>query len=285
MVRDTGANTLNLASPIQCGIIRNDTVGTTDPNDFFSFKLGARSRFNLKLNGLIANADVELCQDRNGNGSLDLGEVVASSRATGAKGETMSLVGLDKGTYYLRVFAKEDSTTPYNLFFNATPTKTISPTYEVVLRTNEFRVKNGLQPLAVNTQLTRAAQKYAREMALQDNFSHTGKDGSSPWDRMRAADYDFSEAAENLAAGHTSAASAIQGWQRSPGHRKNMLAYQVQEIGVGYYYLKSDGGKFTYQRYWSQPMATPADVHVQPQNLWNQIEYRDPNNRFPRFPD
>jgi uncharacterized protein YkwD len=285
MVSDTGANSLTLARAIKLGVTRNDTVGLTDPNDFFSFKLGDRSRFALRLNGLLANADVEISQDRNRNGQIDLGEVVASSRATGAKGETISIVGLNKGAYYIRVFAKQDSSTPYSLFLNATPSKTISPAYQVVLLTNQFREQQGLLPLAVNTQLTRAAQRYARAMAIQDNFSHTGKDGS-PWQsRIRAADYEFSEAAENLAAGHTTATSAMGGWRRSRGHRANLLSYRLQEIGAGYYYLKQDDGVFRYQYYWSQSMGTPADVSVGFNLGWNQTEYRDANNRFPRFPD
>jgi uncharacterized protein YkwD len=285
MVRDTGADSLNQAGAIKLGVTRKDAIGLTDSNDFFLFKLGSRSRFSLRLNGLLANADVEIGQDHNRNGKIDGGEVVASSRATGTKGETISIVGLAKGTYSVRVFAKQDSTTPYNLFLNATPTQTISPSYQVVLLTNQFREQNGLLPLAVNTQLTRAAQRYARAMALEDNFSHTGPDRSSPWDRMRASDYDFSEAAENLAAGHTSAASALRGWERSRGHRANMLSYRLQEIGAGYYYLKQDDGVFRYQRYWSQSMATPADVRVNNTSGWDDIQYRDANKRFPRFPD
>jgi uncharacterized protein YkwD len=118
--------------------------------------------------------------------------------------------------------------------------------------------------IAVNTQLTHAAQKYAQSMAIDDNWSHTGVDGSSPWDWIKAAGYDYSEAAENLAAGHTTPDSAVQGWINSPGHRNNMLAYQLQEIGVGYYYLPTDSGKVTFKYYWAQDMGTPSDGRVVP---------------------
>lgn len=264
MVRDLGADNLQQAKVLRPGIVRNDSIGGTDPTDFYALRLNHRSSLRLNLRGLSANADLEIVQDQNRNGVVDLGEVVASSRASGTKAEAIAIDGLGRGIYYVRVFPKTEDSTTYRLTLKTTATERISPAYDVVLKTNTLRVQNGLLPLAVNTQLTRAAQAYARSMAVDDNFSHTGADGSSPWDRIQAADYDYSEAAENLAAGHTTAASAMRGWNNSPGHRRNMLAYQVQEIGVGYFYLNGDSGRYTFNYYWAQSMATPHDVRVTP---------------------
>ncbi|MBD2460967.1 pre-peptidase C-terminal domain-containing protein [Oscillatoria sp. FACHB-1407] len=264
MARDLGADNLQQSRALRSGVIRKDAIGGTDPADFYWFRLKGRSSLKLDLRALRANADLEIVQDRDRDGTVDVGEVVASSRASGNAAESIAIDGLGSGTYFIRVFPKTESSTVYRLTLTTTPTDRISPTYDVVLKTNAYRVQNGLQPLALNTQLTNAAQTYARAMAVQDNFSHTGADGSSPWDRMRAADYDYSEAAENLAAGHTSAASAMRGWINSSGHRRNLLAYQVQEIGVGYFYLGRDTGRYTYRHYWAQSMATPADVRVTP---------------------
>lgn len=241
--------------------LRNQ-IGGSDLQDVLSFRLRGRSSLKLRLGRLKQNADIELIQDTNKNNAVDLGDVVASSRSTENRADVIKIAGLAAGRYFARVIAKSEDTTAYRLALSASASSTISPTYEIVLRTNEFRQQNGLAPLALNTQLTRAAQRYARQMGTQDFFSHTGKDGSSPWDRIRAADYDFSEAAENLAAGHTTPASAMNGWFNSSGHRRNLLAYQVQEIGVGYFYQRSDGGTVTYQYYWAQSMATPGDVRV-----------------------
>jgi uncharacterized protein YkwD len=51
----------------------------------------------------------------------------------------------------------------------------------------------------------------------------------------------------------------------SPGHRKNILAAEDNEIGVGHYYLAPDGGRAPYYHYWvanfataSRPKAPPA---------------------------
>ncbi|MDX2213933.1 MAG: CAP domain-containing protein [Oculatellaceae cyanobacterium bins.114] len=264
MARDLGADNLRQARALRPGTIRKDAIGAVDLNDFYWFRLSGRSNLKLNLGALRANADLEIVQDRDRDGTVDLGEVVASSRASSTRAEAIAIDGLGRGTYFIRVFPKTEDSTVYRLTLATSPTDQISPVYDVVLKTNAFRVQNGLQPLALNTQLTNAAQTYARAMAVQDNFSHTGADGSSPWDRIRAADYDYSEAAENLAAGHTTAASAMRGWMNSSGHRRNLLAYQVQEIGVGYFYLGRDTGRYIYNHYWAQSMATPADVRVTP---------------------
>lgn len=229
----------------------------------YRFNLKQRSSFNLKLRSLGGNADVELIQDRDRDGRAELGETVASSRSLDRL-DSIRIQGLSAGTYFLRVLPKSDETMRYRLQVAATSTNAISPTYDIVQRTNAFRATKGLPALAVNTQLTQAAQAYARSLAIEDNWSHTGKDNSSPWDRIKAAGYDFSQAAENLAAGHTTAASALTGWINSPGHRANLLAYQVQEIGVGYFVLQPDPGRFTFGSYWTQSLGTPIDARVVP---------------------
>ncbi|MBD2089205.1 pre-peptidase C-terminal domain-containing protein [Microcoleus sp. FACHB-1515] len=239
----------------------NDRLG--DDHKLYQFNLKQRSSLNLKLRSLGANADVELIQDRDRDGRAELGETVASSRSASGL-DAIDIQGLSAGTYFLRVLPKSDDAMRYRLQVAATRTNKVSEAYEIVQRTNAFRESKGLPALAVNTQLTQAAHAYARSLAIDDNWSHTGKDGSSPWDRIKAAGYDFSQAAENLAAGHTTAESAMRGWINSPGHRANMLAYQVQEIGVGYFVLKPDPGRFTFSSYWSQSMGTPIDVRVIP---------------------
>jgi uncharacterized protein YkwD len=244
-------------------------------DQFFKFRLQNRSHLKLRLSGLEANADLELIRDRNRNGKIDPGEVVASSRATGTKTDRINLIGLEKGLYHVRVSHIAGGKTRYKLMRSAKPVDRPDFTYAVVQQTNAFRAQNGLPALAVNTQLTNAAQRYARVMARRDNFSHTGPDGSSPWDRIRKADYDFSDAAENLAAGHKTPTSAMNGWKKSAGHRANLLAWQVQEIGVGYFFNPQDSGRYTYGHYWAQSMGT----------LKGKDFFQVPDKSPTRFPD
>jgi uncharacterized protein YkwD len=43
----------------------------------------------------------------------------------------------------------------------------------------------------------------------------------------------------------------------STGHRANILNPDLQEIGVGYYFLKEDTGNINYNHYWTQVFGTP----------------------------
>ncbi|HEY9632537.1 MAG TPA: C2 family cysteine protease [Coleofasciculaceae cyanobacterium] len=90
-----------------------DWVGSLDTNDYYSFSLSGRSSFNLKLDGMTANADVRLLNSS--------GKVVASGIAgnTGAAESINST--LEKGNYYIQVFPVGTASTYYNLSVSATP--------------------------------------------------------------------------------------------------------------------------------------------------------------------
>ncbi len=79
-------------------------------------------------------------------------------------------------------------------------------------------------------------------MADRDFFAHCDLDtGTSPWDRMTAAGYQWSYAGENIAAGYGTPQEAMTGWMNSSGHRANILSTNFREIGLGYYYAPTDG--------------------------------------------
>ena len=123
---------------------------------------------------------------------------------------------------------------------------------EVLRLTNEFRAKNGLAPLTANAELDQTAQKYSETMAIGDFFSHTGKDGSKPWDRAEDEGYQARTMGENIAAGQRSPKQVVDGWINSPGHRANMLNPNFTELGVGYFNLENDTGRVNYRTYWTQ---------------------------------
>jgi hypothetical protein len=109
----------------------------------------------------------------------------------------------------------------------------------IVEMTNAFRHDNQLAPVTANRELTKAARAYAEFLAKSRRFSHTA-DGRQPADRIAAAGYGACQVAENLAANLDSrgfearqlAREAIEGWTRSPGHRRNMVLPHVTDIGV-----------------------------------------------------
>lgn len=130
--------------------------------------------------------------------------------------------------------------------------------------TNIERSKLSLSPLTLNTQLLNAATNHSQNMALQDFFSHTGKDGSSLGSRISATGYKFSAAAENIAAGSSTPEQVVSSWMNSSGHRANILNPNLKEIGIGYYFLANDTGTENWNHYWTQVFATSLDGSVNP---------------------
>jgi uncharacterized protein YkwD len=127
----------------------------------------------------------------------------------------------------------------------------------VVQLTNQERAKYGLKPVKINLVLNQVALRHSEDMAMQDYFDHIALDGSEPWDRMTREGYQYSVAAENIAAGFLTPETVVEAWMESPGHRANILAPDVEEIGVGYFYLPSDRGSVNYKHYWTQVFGTP----------------------------
>ena len=133
-----------------------------------------------------------------------------------------------------------------------------SASYEntLVALINQERANQGAGALTVSSQLTAATRQHSRDMACNDFFSHTGSDGSSPFDRMAWSGFSYSTAAENIYAGSGSFNSpqqAFTGWMNSPGHRTNMLNPVYTHVGVGYIYIASS----TYGGYYTANFAKP----------------------------
>ena len=121
------------------------------------------------------------------------------------------------------------------------PTPKLDQVKELIFKeTNVFRTTEKRNVLKLNDKLGMSAQSFANYMARTDEFSHTA-DGKEPWQRTAEAGYKDCIILENIAyeydsAGFTTedlAKAFIEGWKKSPGHRKNMLDPDVQEIGVG----------------------------------------------------
>ncbi|WP_405534160.1 CAP domain-containing protein [Streptomyces sp. NBC_00075] len=117
---------------------------------------------------------------------------------------------------------------------------------EVTDLTNRERARAGLPPLATDALLTRAAQAHSTDMVVRQFYSHTGPDGSQPWDRAAAAGSTRRTIGENIACGQRSPAEVVDGWMNSPGHRANILKREFTHIGIGF----AGGGKAG--TYWTQ---------------------------------
>lgn len=99
---------------------------------------------------------------------------------------------------------------------------------------NAERAAHGLEPVAWDEDLARAARFHAAHMFVNGYFDHSTRVG-----RKRLAAEDriilFSDTihAENIGRGYRSAEAAMEAWMKSPGHRTNILDPNVRRLGVG----------------------------------------------------
>ncbi|MFM9268306.1 PPC domain-containing protein [Tychonema sp. BBK16] len=99
----------------------DDAVSVAEPTDIYSFILNTPSLFSATLDGLSADADLELIQDINRQGAVGLSGIIASSNNLGTAGEQIVSNGiLPAGTYFLRVSQVEGDTN-YNLRLTSAP--------------------------------------------------------------------------------------------------------------------------------------------------------------------
>ncbi|MFJ9559004.1 CAP domain-containing protein [Streptomyces fuscichromogenes] len=147
--------------------------------------------------------------------------------------------------------APKPSTTPKPTPKPTTTTTATATASGVVARVVELvnaeRGKVGCSALTLNTTLSKVAQAHSADMALHQNMSHTGSDGSSPGDRITGAGYAWSAYGENVAYGYATPEQVMAGWMASPGHKANILNCAFKEIGVGF----AQPGD-----YWTQDFAT-----------------------------
>ncbi len=139
----------------------------------------------------------------------------------------------------------------------------------IIEMTNAFRAENKLAPVRQNPKLVAAARAYAKKLAGYAALSHTA-DGTTPAQRIAAAGYRYCQVGENLATildtrGFTAdeyARRAVQGWEDSPGHRKNMLLPHVTETGVGVVRSSPSVPKYIAVQLFARPEAAKYSFKV-----------------------
>lgn len=102
---------------------------------------------------------------------------------------------------------------------------------ELLTFTNQKRHDKGLSPLALNNELTHAAEQKAQHMFANNYWAHIAPDGTTPWYFIKDSGYEYLYAGENLARGFNSAAAVVDAWMASPTHRENMLSSNYKEVG------------------------------------------------------
>ena len=105
---------------------------------------------------------------------------------------------------------------------------------KVVELTNQERAKNGLKPLALDTELSKVAREKSRDMQSKGYFSHTSPTYGSPFDMMKKFGISYRSAGENIAMGQRTPEEVVKAWMNSSGHRANILNSSYTHIGVGH---------------------------------------------------
>ena len=103
---------------------------------------------------------------------------------------------------------------------------------KMVVEMNVERAAHGLPALRINDQLSAAATDRIADMFGKHYFAHVSPDGIEPWSWVDRHGYNYRHVGENLAVGYPTAASVVDGWMHSAGHRANLLGKTYDEVGV-----------------------------------------------------
>lgn len=134
-----------------------------------------------------------------------------------------------------------------------TVTSSTSVAADIVAQTNTARRRNGLPAFATNPRLMEAARIHAQQMAAYQRSDHTiaGAQYPTMQSRLDAVGYRYANAAENVAWNQRDAASVVNTWMSSSGHRANILDPELTEIGAAM--ARSARG----EPYWIQVFGRP----------------------------
>lgn len=102
---------------------------------------------------------------------------------------------------------------------------------ELLSLTNQARNAAGLSSLNLDSQLSQAAAGKAQDMFTNNYWAHISPSGTTPWDFIRGAGYNYEFAGENLARGYSTANDAMSAWIASPEHKANIMSPNYSDVG------------------------------------------------------
>jgi uncharacterized protein YkwD len=103
----------------------------------------------------------------------------------------------------------------------------------IIALTNSARAQNGMRALRENLLLNDVAEERARDMLEKQYFAHVSPTGQQASDIAQRVGYSYKIIAENIGSGDFfTNQKIVNGWMQSPGHRKNILSAEVEEIGA-----------------------------------------------------
>jgi hypothetical protein len=143
-------------------------VNTSSPSDFYRFAVNESGVFTAALTGLTGDADVRLVSDRNSNGAIDQGEVLAWQWERGTASESIRRF-LQSGTYFLQVVSYNNQTANYSLKTNFTPATSDNRQFSI-----QLNYQQGLQDLTTATRdAIQKAAKFWEQVIPFSSFATT----------------------------------------------------------------------------------------------------------------
>lgn len=115
---------------------------------------------------------------------------------------------------------------------------------------NDFRRRNGKSQLRLSASLGRAAEEHSERMADKGG----GLYHASP-SNFDQNGYKGSPTGENVSGGYATAKANLNAWQKSSGHRANMLYGGFKAIGIGRAYDRNS----KYGWYWTTDFGGDLD--------------------------
>ncbi len=120
---------------------------------------------------------------------------------------------------------------------------------QLYAQVNKTRLDHGLPPLESNMALTRSARGHSSEMATDLQFDPIDANGRSPEARAKSAGYVPLEIVlETTGAGYASPEQMLGALIANPNTLANLLSPDVNEVGVGYAFSRTDK---TFHHYWT----------------------------------
>jgi uncharacterized protein YkwD len=143
-----------------------------------------------------------------------------------------------------RQLSRTSEPTPARSSGGAHPLQEELTATEVLRLTNVTRSEHGVPELKESFLLNAIAVDRARDMFEKQYFDHVSPTGEKAADIAQKVGYRYKRLGENIASGaFITNQKIINGWMQSPGHRKNLLSGEFEEIGVAVVKGRLEGGE------------------------------------------
>ena len=120
---------------------------------------------------------------------------------------------------------------------------------KILMLVNDIRVKNNVEKLELDPELTQIAIIKAKDMVKCNYFEHYSPLYGDPWDLATLFDYEYTTFGENIARNFTTPEETVNAWMNSTNHRANILKSSFTYMGVGI--EKASNGKYYIAQHFS----------------------------------